>query len=78
MNATQYAKLMDLIATAREKAENLQEEMRILNRHGGEEAYANSDIVYKKAESMEKDLGKALDTLRQVGVDRLKISEDKS
>lgn len=68
MNATQYTKIMGLIATARENAERLQNDMRSLNRHGGEDAYANSDVVFKDAEIIEKDLDKAITVLREVQI----------
>lgn len=77
MQANQYNKLMTLLATARENAEHLQDDMKVLTLHGGEDACADAAIVGNEVGGIEKDLDKALDLLREIGAEKLKNTPTK-
>ena len=73
MEAKEYSKLVHLIANARETAEKLSEDMKVLNEHGGEGGgYASAYLVRKQANAIEKGLSSAIDALREIGADKVK------
>lgn len=71
MEAKEYSRLLHLIANAKETAERLEGEMQILTRHGGEGAGADAATVQKMAKQIERGLGNAIDTLRDLGRDKI-------
>lgn len=63
MNSKLYSDLMNLIATSRERAETLDDQMQVLMLHGDEDAKASAGVVQSAACNIEKDLSKAIDML---------------